>query len=209
MSSITAFEEMHHLEPHVRSGRAQAGVIMFIISDVLSILALVAAGGYLNALDTLRQFRAGGHPPAGTADSRCSGAERTRLLRVGARRAQEPGGRSAGNLHSGRGPHDLDPGGSNLGRLNPGLCRPFPCLREFDHAAYMVFSLPPPAGSNYRLTSVRADYTWQVGRASIHRTGHWLLVVLHSDCRRDPLAVRYIPLVQTVGIWRRFNEHLG
>jgi heme/copper-type cytochrome/quinol oxidase subunit 3 len=64
MSSITAFEEMHHLEPHVRSGRALAGVIMFIISDALSVLALIAAGGYLNALDTLRQFRAGGHPPA-------------------------------------------------------------------------------------------------------------------------------------------------
>lgn len=60
----TALEEMHHLEPHVRVGRARAGVIMFIISDALSILALLAAGGYLNTLDTLRQYRAGGHPPS-------------------------------------------------------------------------------------------------------------------------------------------------
>lgn len=60
----TALEEMHHLEPHVRVGRARAGVIMFIISDALSILALLAAGGYLSTLDTLRQYRAGGHPPA-------------------------------------------------------------------------------------------------------------------------------------------------
>jgi heme/copper-type cytochrome/quinol oxidase subunit 3 len=60
----TALEEMHHLEPHIQVGRARAGVIMFIISDALSIIALLAAGGYLSTLDTLRQFRAGGHPPA-------------------------------------------------------------------------------------------------------------------------------------------------
>ncbi len=64
MSSRTAFEEMHHLEHHVLVGRARSGVIMFIISDALSIIAIIAASGYLNALDTLRQFRAGGYPPA-------------------------------------------------------------------------------------------------------------------------------------------------
>jgi len=64
MSSMTALEEMHHLEPHIQVGRARAGVIMFILADAMSVLALLAAGGYLNTLDTLRQFRAGGHPPA-------------------------------------------------------------------------------------------------------------------------------------------------
>ncbi len=63
--SSTALEEMHHIAPHIRSGRARAGVLMLILSDSLSVIALLAAGGYLNALNTENQFKiAGDHAPA-------------------------------------------------------------------------------------------------------------------------------------------------
>jgi len=37
---------------------------MLILSDAMSIVALLAAGGYLSTLNTLGQFRAGDHGPA-------------------------------------------------------------------------------------------------------------------------------------------------
>ena len=61
----TSLEEMHELPLHIRVGRARAGVIMLIISDFMSILALLAAGGYLSTLNVLNQYRLpGDHPPA-------------------------------------------------------------------------------------------------------------------------------------------------
>lgn len=58
-------EHVHELEPHVRFGRARSATIMFILSDVLAVFAIMAAGGYLRALNTENQFRiAGDHPPA-------------------------------------------------------------------------------------------------------------------------------------------------
>ncbi len=61
----TALEEMHNIAPHIRVGRARAGVLMLILSDSLSVVALLAAGGYLSALNTENQFKvAGDHPPA-------------------------------------------------------------------------------------------------------------------------------------------------
>jgi hypothetical protein len=61
----TALEEMHNIAPHIRIGRARAGVLMLILSDALSVVALLAAGGYLSALNTENQFKvAGDHPPA-------------------------------------------------------------------------------------------------------------------------------------------------
>lgn len=60
----SALQEMHHIPHHVQVGRARAGVIMLILSDALSIVALLAAGGYLSALNTFGQFRAGDHGPA-------------------------------------------------------------------------------------------------------------------------------------------------
>jgi heme/copper-type cytochrome/quinol oxidase subunit 3 len=64
-SSSTALEEMHHIEPQIQVGRARAAVIMFILSDILSILALFAAGGYLSGLNVLNQYKVpGDHPPA-------------------------------------------------------------------------------------------------------------------------------------------------
>ena len=60
----TAIEQTHELEPHIRVGRARAGVIMLMLSDALSVMAILAAGGYLNALNVEGQFRAGDHAPA-------------------------------------------------------------------------------------------------------------------------------------------------
>ena len=59
----SALEEMHHIPVHIQIGRARAGVIMLILSDALSIVALLAAGGYLSTLNTFGQFRAGDHGP--------------------------------------------------------------------------------------------------------------------------------------------------
>lgn len=53
-----AHEHGHELELHVRVTRARVCVIMFIISDALSIVAILAAGGYLNALNTGGLFAA-------------------------------------------------------------------------------------------------------------------------------------------------------
>ncbi len=61
----TALEEMHNIAPHIRVGRARAGVLMLILSDSLSVVAILAAGGYLSALNTENQYRlAADHAPA-------------------------------------------------------------------------------------------------------------------------------------------------
>ncbi len=63
-STVAPHAQSHELEPHIRIGRARSMVILFIISDLLSISAIMAAGGYLRALNTENQFRiAGDHPP--------------------------------------------------------------------------------------------------------------------------------------------------
>lgn len=53
-------EHTHGLEPHVKATRARAGVLMLILSDALSVLAIFAAGGYLNALNTENAFKVSG-----------------------------------------------------------------------------------------------------------------------------------------------------
>lgn len=61
----SALEEMHEIAPHIRVGRARAGVLMLILSDALSVVAILAGGGYLSALNTESQFKVpGDHPPA-------------------------------------------------------------------------------------------------------------------------------------------------
>lgn len=58
-------EQTHELAPYIRIGRARAGVLMLILSDAVSVIAILAAGGYLNALNTENQFRvAGDHAAA-------------------------------------------------------------------------------------------------------------------------------------------------
>ena len=49
--------ETHGLPPYVRVARAKAIVLMLIVSDALSVLAILAAGGYLSGLNTEGQFR--------------------------------------------------------------------------------------------------------------------------------------------------------
>ena len=58
-------EHVYELEPHVKVARARAGILMLIVSDALAVLAIMAAGGYLRALNTEGQFKiAGDYGPA-------------------------------------------------------------------------------------------------------------------------------------------------
>ncbi|GCE06733.1 hypothetical protein KDAU_40620 [Dictyobacter aurantiacus] len=53
----TSLEQMHDIDPRARSLRARAAVLLLILSDALSVVAIMAAGGYLSALNTLNQYR--------------------------------------------------------------------------------------------------------------------------------------------------------
>src|SRR5262249_36076935 len=60
-----SLEHVHELEPHIKVARARAGVLMLILSDALAALAILAAGGYLRALNTEGQYKiAGDFAPA-------------------------------------------------------------------------------------------------------------------------------------------------
>ncbi len=48
----TSLEHVYELEPHIKVARARAGVLMLILSDGLAVLAILAGGGYLRALNT-------------------------------------------------------------------------------------------------------------------------------------------------------------
>jgi len=64
-SSTSLEHETHELALHIRVGRARACALILILADGLSILAILAGGGYLSALNTENQYRiAGDHPPA-------------------------------------------------------------------------------------------------------------------------------------------------
>jgi hypothetical protein len=53
-------EHVYELEPHIKVARARAGVLMLILSDALAVLAILAAGGYLSALNTEGQYKIAG-----------------------------------------------------------------------------------------------------------------------------------------------------
>ena len=55
-----AQEHTHELAPHVKVARARAGVLLLIVSDALAVLAILAAGGYLSALNTEGQYKIAG-----------------------------------------------------------------------------------------------------------------------------------------------------
>ena len=58
-------EHVHELEPHIKVARARAGVMLLILSDALAILAILAGGGYLRALNSEGQYKiAGDFAPA-------------------------------------------------------------------------------------------------------------------------------------------------
>ena len=56
----TSVEHVHELEPHIKVARARAGVLMLILSDALAVLAILAGGGYLRALNTEGQYKVAG-----------------------------------------------------------------------------------------------------------------------------------------------------
>lgn len=63
-STVAPHAQSHELEPHIRVGRARSMVILFIISDFLSLTGILAGAAYLRVLNTENQFRApGDHPP--------------------------------------------------------------------------------------------------------------------------------------------------
>jgi len=61
----TSLEHVHELAPQVKVARARAGVLLLIVSDALVVLAIMAAGGYLRALNTEGQYKVAGYygPP--------------------------------------------------------------------------------------------------------------------------------------------------
>ncbi|HEX6478998.1 MAG TPA: hypothetical protein VF043_09140 [Ktedonobacteraceae bacterium] len=60
METFIEHSEHFELETHVKVARARAGVLMLVVSDALSGLAILAAGGYLSALNTENQFKVAG-----------------------------------------------------------------------------------------------------------------------------------------------------
>ena len=56
----TSLEHVHELEPHIKVARARAGVLMLVLSDALAVLAILAGGGYLRALNTEGQYKVAG-----------------------------------------------------------------------------------------------------------------------------------------------------
>ncbi len=51
-------ESSHDLAPHIKVGRARSGVLLFIVSDAMMVLAVLAAGGWLSALNVGGLFKA-------------------------------------------------------------------------------------------------------------------------------------------------------
>ena len=60
METSLELEHVHELEPHIKVARARAGVLLLIISDGLAVLAILAGGGYLRALNTEGQYKVAG-----------------------------------------------------------------------------------------------------------------------------------------------------
>jgi heme/copper-type cytochrome/quinol oxidase subunit 3 len=57
-------EHLHGLPLHTRVSRARAVVILLIISDVMMVASILAAGGYLNAINTANAFKLTTDQPA-------------------------------------------------------------------------------------------------------------------------------------------------
>ena len=56
----TSLEHTHEIEPHIKVARARAGVLLLMVSDALAVLAILAGGGYLSALNTEGQYKIAG-----------------------------------------------------------------------------------------------------------------------------------------------------
>ena len=61
----SSLEHVYELEPHVKVARARSGILLLIISDALSVLAIMAGAQYLRALNTEGQYKiAGDYAPS-------------------------------------------------------------------------------------------------------------------------------------------------
>ncbi|HYB01333.1 MAG TPA: hypothetical protein VED37_14035 [Ktedonobacteraceae bacterium] len=68
MSTSVEVEHGFELEPRIKVARARAGVLLLIISDALSVVAIIAGSQYLQALNTEGKYRvAGDYAPNLTA----------------------------------------------------------------------------------------------------------------------------------------------
>jgi len=56
----TSLEQVYELEPRIKVARARAGILLLIISDALSVLAIMAGSQYLRALNTEGQYKVAG-----------------------------------------------------------------------------------------------------------------------------------------------------
>ena len=56
----TSVEHVYELEPHVKVARARSGILLLIISDALSVVAIMAGAQYLQALNTEGQYKVAG-----------------------------------------------------------------------------------------------------------------------------------------------------
>lgn len=64
----TSVEHGFEMEPRIKVARARAGILLLIISDALSVIAIMAGGQYLRALNTEGQYQvAGDYAPNFTA----------------------------------------------------------------------------------------------------------------------------------------------
>ncbi len=59
-TSLEQVHTEHGLAPQVQVARARIGVLMLMLSDALSVIAVLAGGGYLSAMNTEGQFRIAG-----------------------------------------------------------------------------------------------------------------------------------------------------
>jgi hypothetical protein len=61
----TSIEHVYELEPRIKVARARAGVLLLIISDALTVIAILAGSQYLRALNTEGQYKiAGDYAPS-------------------------------------------------------------------------------------------------------------------------------------------------
>jgi hypothetical protein len=56
----TSVEHVYELEPHVKVARARSGILLLIIADALSVIAIMAGAQYLKVLNTEGQYKIAG-----------------------------------------------------------------------------------------------------------------------------------------------------
>lgn len=57
-------ESGHDLAPHIKANRARSGVLLFMVADVVMVVGVLAAGGWLSALNVNGAFKASTDQPS-------------------------------------------------------------------------------------------------------------------------------------------------